>query len=176
MGELVQHHVTLFVTGDAGEHLEDLRRRWDPVAAEQIAAHVTLVYPEEAHDLALLRARLAVAAERIPPFPLRLGPVVAHDSKPSRGVYHLVADPVGVFAWLREFVLASPFTALDLVPHASITHPRTSKRGRKAWKALDGVDPDLEFRIGELCVTALNGDRWVVDQRYVLGGVEVTEP
>ena len=172
MGEQDRRHVIILVSGEAGEHLDTLRRRWDPVMAEQIGAHITVVYPDEAPDPGLLRARVLAAAQRIPPFPLRLGPVTAHESKPRRGVYHLVADPVGVFGWLREFLLAPPFTAHDVVPHASITHPRTSRRGRHAWRALAGADPDLELRVGELCLARFDGSTWSIDETVALGGVD----
>lgn len=169
MGELSRHHATVFVTGDAAAHLEPLRKQWDPEMAAMIDAHVTVAYPEEAPDPAMLRARLAAAAERVPPFPLWLGPVVAHEDKPGRGVYHLVEDPVGVLGWLREFLLAPPFHPLDVVPHATIVHPRTSTSGRKAFKELGGLDPRVEFRVGELHLTAFDGSRWQVAETFELG-------
>jgi hypothetical protein len=166
----------IFVTGDAAQHLETLRRQWDPDMARQVQAHVTVTYPEEVSEPELLRARLHAAASRIPPFPMRLGPVVAHEGKPSRGVYHLVADPVGMWTWLRDFLLAPPFTAFDVIPHASITHPRTTSSGRQAFKELAGADPSLEFRVGELHLTANDGERWVVTESVALRGSPIPAP
>ncbi|MFP4512020.1 MAG: 2'-5' RNA ligase family protein [Acidimicrobiales bacterium] len=176
MRELSRHHATVFVTGRAAEHIEPLRREWDPRASRQIDAHVTVAYPEEAPDPVLLRARLGAAAARIPPFPLRLGPVVAHENKPARGVYHLVEDPAGMFAWLREFVLSSPFVPLHVVPHASIVHPRTSRSGPKAYKVLAGDDPRLEFRVGAVHLTAFDGARWIVTESFALSQGPLPDP
>lgn len=138
--------------------------------ADQIEPHVTIVYPEEAPNVAVLRARLEAAALRIPPFPLRLGEVVAHEKKPARGVYHLIEDPVGLWSWLRDFLLAPPFVPLDVVAHASITHPQTSSKARKAWKQLQGENPGLEFRVGEVHLVAHDSTRWVTVETYPLAG------
>jgi hypothetical protein len=172
MGELRDHHVTAFVTGRAGDHLDGERRRWDPAMAEQIDGHVTVVYPDEAPRLELLRARLNAVGERTPPFPLVLGEVVAHEGRPARGVYHRVLDPVGVWQWMREFLLAPPFQSLEVRPHATVAHPRTSQLLHEAWTALGGSDPGLEFRVGELHLTATDGSRWVsLEQVRLTGGV-----
>ena len=40
-------HATAFLDPRYSGPVEDLRARWDPVMAGQIAAHVTLIYPEE---------------------------------------------------------------------------------------------------------------------------------
>jgi hypothetical protein len=168
MAEPLERQVAIFLTGDAATHLDDLRRQWDPTAAERVASHVTVVYPEEIVDLVMLRARLVAAVERISPFPMRLGPVVAHEGKPARGVYHLVDDLVGMWGWLREFVLARPFVPLDVLPHASIVHPATSKAGKKAHKAIAGDDPAIEFRVGELHLVRSDGAEWVVEDTFVL--------
>jgi hypothetical protein len=176
MGERREHRVVAFVTGEAGEHLEALRRRWDPDMADQIAGHVTIAYRDEAPDLALLTARVEVAARRIPPFPLRLGEIVAHEAKASRGIYHLVDDPVGVWTWLREFLVAPPFVPLDVVPHATIAHPRTALSLRRAWKVLAGSDPDIEFRVGELHLVAHDGERWVTADTFPLSDASLPAP
>ena len=172
---MVEHHVTAFVTGRAADHLEDERRRWDPTMAEQVAGHVTVVYPPEAPRLELLSARLVAVGDRIPPFPLVLGEVVAHEGRPSRGVYHRVHDPAGVWQWLREFLLAPPFRALDVAAHATVAHPRTSGALDEAWTTLAGSDPGIEFRVGELHLTAFDGERWVSLRQVALTG-GVTPP
>jgi hypothetical protein len=41
------HHATIFVPAEIAAPLEVYRRAWDPVMAEQIAAHLTLVYPQK---------------------------------------------------------------------------------------------------------------------------------
>lgn len=72
----------LFV-GSAGEVIEELRHRWDPAMADQVAAHVRVAYPSEIDDLEDLRARSAAASE-VPPFRLRLG-CVGHVGVPTSG-------------------------------------------------------------------------------------------
>jgi hypothetical protein len=65
---LPRHHVTAFLDPGRSQFVEQLRRTWDPGMAEQIAAHVTLVYPEEIPDAAELAAKAALAAARTPAF------------------------------------------------------------------------------------------------------------
>jgi hypothetical protein len=176
MEDLGTHAVIAVVTGDAAEHLEPERRRWDPAMADRVAGHVTVVYPGEIGRLDLLVARLRVACERTPPFPLVLGEVVAHENNPTRGVHHLIGDPVGVWGWLREFVLAPPFVALDVTPHATVAHPRTARSPRAAFDALVGHDPGLEFRVGELHLVVDAGERWATVERLPLSGVPTAPP
>ena len=47
---LTRYHATVFLSSPASYALEELRRAWDPGMARQIAAHVTLIYPEEITD------------------------------------------------------------------------------------------------------------------------------
>jgi hypothetical protein len=42
---LTRYHATAFLGPPDDAGLEDLRSRWDPVMASQIAAHITLLYP-----------------------------------------------------------------------------------------------------------------------------------
>jgi hypothetical protein len=44
--ESASAHATVFL-GAAGAAVDELRRTWDPAMANQIAAHVTIVYPSE---------------------------------------------------------------------------------------------------------------------------------
>ena len=143
------------VTGDAAALVAEERSRWERTAP--VATELPVVYVAEAPDLRLLRARLEVAVERIPPFPLRLGPVVAPEGRPHRGLHHAVTDPVGAWTWLRDFLLAPPFRPLDVVPHVPVVDGGLSgaRRARRALDALSATDPDLEFRVAEL---VLRGD------------------
>jgi hypothetical protein len=52
--DLIRHHATGFLDTRFSRPVEELRSRWDQVMASQIAAHVTLVYPEEVPDSAEL--------------------------------------------------------------------------------------------------------------------------
>ena len=68
---LTRHHATAFLGLPAGHPMEELRRTWDPEMARQIAAHVTLIYPEEIADPALLTAQAApdLRLSRFTPMP-----------------------------------------------------------------------------------------------------------
>lgn len=175
MGARREHQVIAAVGGEAGDLLDRERRRWDPAAADEITAHVTVVHPEEAGNLELVVARLRVACERIPPFPLVLGAVEAHAHGPTRGVHHVVHDPAGVWAWLRDFVLAPPLVPLQVSAHAPIIRPGALSP-RTAWDELRGADPRLEFRVGELDLVVDDGGRWVSVERFRIEGVTVAPP
>jgi len=65
---LTCHHATAFLDPGASQPAEELRRIWDPEMARQIAADITLIYPEEITDPrpADSPSRLAHLAEHSP--------------------------------------------------------------------------------------------------------------
>src|SRR5688572_6743812 len=69
---LERHHATLFVDPTVSAPLELLRAQWDPAMSRQIAAYVTLIYPWEAPDPALIADRVSDVAGRSQPFRLRV--------------------------------------------------------------------------------------------------------
>jgi hypothetical protein len=125
-------------------------------------SHVTVVYPEEIVDLVMLRARLEARRSH-----LRRSRCASASSSPTRanrlGVCTTsIDDLVGMWGWLREFVLAPPFVPLDVLPHATHRASRRPPRsGKKALKAIGGDDPAIEFRVGELHLVAGTAPRWV---------------
>jgi 8-oxo-dGTP pyrophosphatase MutT (NUDIX family) len=131
------HHATIFVAPRAAHLIEAARRRWDPVMAAQIAAHVTLAYPGEAPSPELLAERLREAGATRAPFRLRLG-ALACFGRPEDGVYIEVDDVDGGYRELREVVLRPPFQLAAVTPHVTIVHPRTSRRGRELWDVPGG--------------------------------------
>jgi mutator protein MutT len=70
-------HLAAVLPAAAARPIEALRRRWDPVMAEVVPAHLTLAYPEEAPDVVLLRTRAGEAAVHEVPFRMRLAAVTA---------------------------------------------------------------------------------------------------
>ena len=102
------HHATIFVPSEVAEPLEVCRRAWDSVMADQIAAHSTLVYPQEIPGAQSLIDELRRACSETAPFRLRLGNL-AHLQRPEDGVYVEVVDTEGACRQLRERV----FRALD---------------------------------------------------------------
>ena len=127
--EYRDHHATIFVAPAIAGPIEAARREWDPAMAAQIAAHVTVAYPQEAPISDLLVERVRAASAGIPPFRLRLGRVATFGS-PEDGVYVTVEDIDGGYRKIREEVLRPPFHGVAFPPHVTLVHPRTSGRGR----------------------------------------------
>jgi 8-oxo-dGTP diphosphatase len=141
-------HVTAFLRGPAAAAVEALRAEWDPAMAGQIRAHVTVAYPAELAD-----ARPSVP--RVAPFHLRLGALAYAEGT----VFVEVDDVDGGWAAARDVLLTAD--RLDVQPHVTIVHPRTTTRAPVAWAALAGRRLDVEVVVEELSVTEFDGRRWV---------------
>jgi mutator protein MutT len=150
--ESVRRHLLFILTGDVAHRLQALRVRWDPVMARRIPPHVSLVYPEEADDEALLLRRAASVAEKTAPFDIFFGDVTTEDSGRG-GVWFPVIDPSDTWGRLRTSILAPPFRQLPMRPHATVVHPRTSDRGLEALVDLKGSSLDREARVTEVLFT-----------------------
>ena len=173
MTEYCDHHATIFVKPSVARPIEAVRRAWDPLMAAQIAAHVTLTYPQEAPNTALLIARVRAASAATDPFRLRLG-AVSYFERPEDGIYIAVEDIDGGYSALRASVLRPPFHRVAFPPHVTLIHPRTSSRGREFWERGQHQWPNLAFTVGGVTITGFDGTRWNVLERFVLGqaGVE----
>ncbi len=167
MADYKHHHATIFVTPSIAGRIEALRREWDPRMAGQIAAHVTLAYPQEAPRLDLLVARVRLSSNRIAPFRLRLGGVT-YDGRPEDGIYIVVEDVDGGYRDLRAEILCPPFKPLDFLPHVTLVHPQTSSLGRECWEQLRDRDLDLMFTANEVGITAFDGRQWRILNTFVL--------
>lgn len=151
----------MFVPPSVSEQIELARGRWDPVMASQIAAHVTVVYPVECPDAAMLSERLTRACRRISPFELRIQGGLGCFGGPDKGVFLPVADVDGGWAALRASILQSPCAPLgDLAPHITLVHPRTSSRGADLWAVAGAVEVTESFVVSEVAITAFDGARW----------------
>jgi len=158
-------HATVFLLPDDARRLiEPLRRRWDPVMADQIAAHVTVTYPREIAVLDELLTRVAKAVAHVESFSLALGNVYVSDD--GTAVLAEVIDGHGGFARLRAAVLGP--AAPPGRPHVTLVHPRTSDRATEAWADLRGQSFDLDVEVHDVAVTAFNGERWVTVERFEL--------
>jgi ribosomal protein S18 acetylase RimI-like enzyme len=162
------HHATIFLPPEAATPIEAARRQWDPLMAAQIAAHVTLIYPQEAPVVDLLVDRLGEASVNVPPFRLRLGQLACHKS-PELGVYIRAEDVDGGYRAMRARVLRPPFQRASVTPHVTLVHPRTSGRGREFWDTGRYQPRPDEFTVRDVTVTAFDGARWVVCTRFVQG-------
>lgn len=161
-------HATVFLDGAASARVEPLRKRWDPVMAGQIRAHITVTYPAEIPSASSLCERLEAATERIGPFRLWLGEVRCF-GEPEAGLFVEVIDLDGGWLVLREAV---GFTAerLEVTPHVTLVHPRTSERGSDAWADLQGTDLDVAVEVGQAGITAFDGRAWRTDATFDLTG------
>ena len=155
---LTRHHVTAFVDPAVSEPVEQLRHRWDPQMARQIAAHVTVVYPEEIPAPASLQERAAAAAATTAPFDLQTGPAFYHGSL-SSGVFLQVHDLDGGLRAFRTAVVP-PGNAVSFPPHITIVHPRTSALGEQAWAELAACSLSIRFTVTCVAITAFDGHRW----------------
>ena len=165
-----RHHATLFVDPAVSGPIEDLRRRWDPEMAGQIAAHVTLVYPWEAPDPELIGEWVRRVASEQPPFRLRLGPLDRHDSAEGVGCGYAVLDVDGGHSALRARIASSKFARGDVDPHVTVVHPRTSRLGEAAWSALRTHLVEAEFLVIDIAITAWDGTAWPTLERIPLTG------
>jgi 2'-5' RNA ligase len=162
------HHATIFVPPAVAEPIEAVRRAWDPVMAAQIAAHVTLAYPQEAPLADLLVERVRTASAETAAFRLRLGEP-AYFGCPEDGVYVEVEDVDGEHRRMRERVLRPPFRPIGFPPHVTLIHPRTSARGRTFWEQCQYQSRDREFTVAEVAITAFDGTKWIILEQFALG-------
>jgi 8-oxo-dGTP diphosphatase len=167
--ELTYPHTTAFLNASAAARVDVLRAAWDPAMAHQIAAHVTVTYPAEIDSVDLLLDRLQGAADRIAPFRLRLGRI-AHFGRPDAGIFIEVDDVDEGWSRVRESILGSGAHRLDIEPHVTIVHPRTTNRGPAAWEQLAGKRVDVEMNVEEISMTAFDGRYWPAVATLALEG------
>jgi len=163
------HHATIFVAAAIAGPIEAARREWDPAMAAQIAAHVTVVYPQEAPISDVLVEGVRAASGSVPPFRLRLGQVATFE-RPEDGVYISVEDIDGGYRTMREAVLRPPFRPIAFPPHVTLVHPGTSLRGRDFWNSGAHQRLDQEFLVQDVAITAFDGARWVLLRTFGLEG------
>lgn len=158
-GELSYPHATLFLEPAAARPIEALRRRWDPANASQIAAHVTVAYPQETGSLQALVDRLRTACGAVEPFELRVGgPAVERGA--HWWVHAEVTDPSGGWRRLRDLMVPTVRQLRGLAPHVTIVHPRHSNLGQRAWATLADAEIGASWVANEVAVTAFDGLAW----------------
>ncbi|MEM7091607.1 MAG: NUDIX domain-containing protein [Actinomycetota bacterium] len=153
-------HLTLVFDDATVGEIGELRRRFDPTMARWVPPHVTLVYPEEHHgDLELLLQRTRRIATGAEQFLLRLGDVVTDGDAGEGGVFVAVDDASGSWSRLRSAILTPPMSRLDVEPHLTVVHPRTSNRGPTAFAELASRSFGRVLVSAELCLTVSRSDR-----------------
>ncbi|WTX00803.1 2'-5' RNA ligase family protein (plasmid) [Streptomycetaceae bacterium NBC_01309] len=164
----VRRHLMAVLPDTAVAELVLWRQSWDPVMAAVVPAHVTIVYPEETADEALLLERADEQFAGTAPFRLRLGEVVAAGDGRD-GVFVSVSDVDGTWGELRRRLLVPPMTRLRVVPaHATVVHPRTSGRGPECFAELGGRSLHLEVTVREVQFTETTATRMSVIRRFAL--------
>lgn len=154
--------VVLFPSSDELAELEAVRRRWDPVMAARIAAHVTLVH--DVTDRRRCDELLAAAARATAPIEMTLT-TTARWGASTRGIYlaierhddgidtlHDALAPVEDARWLR-FGYRPHVT----VVHARYTDPATADA---AWAELADWSPNVRVRVDRVAVIEMHDTGW----------------
>jgi ADP-ribose pyrophosphatase YjhB (NUDIX family) len=168
--ELSYPHATIFLPATVAEPVEAVRQEWDPAMADQIAAHVTVAYPSEVHDVHDLFSRTARAARQVAPFRLRLARVTHHVAGPEAWVFIEAQDVLGGWAHLRRLIARPESMLSDVSPHVTVVHPRTTNRGSVAVESLRSWTYHAEFQVARVAVTAFDGQRIATVATSDLGG------
>ncbi|MGC5030005.1 2'-5' RNA ligase family protein [Micromonospora sp. DT229] len=165
----VRRHLLVVPQGSEIDTVQRWRHTWDPVMASVVPPHVTLAYPEETADEALLLYRAEHLTPLVPPVRLRLDEVFAEEEGRG-GVFLRVADVDGGWAELRGELLADPMTPIDFPAHLTLVHPRTSKRGADCRAALAGRRLAATVWVREVLFTETTADTFTVLRRFPLSG------
>ncbi|MEJ2885420.1 NUDIX domain-containing protein [Actinomycetospora aeridis] len=166
---MARRHVTVHLDGDAARAVDALRADWDPAMLRICPAHVSVVYPEETVDEALLLERLEEAARETAPFAVRLGGVEA-DEDGAGGVFAMVEDGVPALETLRDRLLLPPQGFAGHPFHATIAHPRTSPSPATCWSRVRGGRLDATSTVHEVLWTVTDDVGREVLARFPLTG------
>jgi 2'-5' RNA ligase len=115
--------LTLYLAPPAGEILEPLRRRLDPVQSRLISAHVTLCREDELADVST--DEIGTRLKNAPPGPLTLTFGMAQVFEGHGVLLPCVAGEVE-FQALRTIVLGTA-RARTHAPHLTLAHPRNPR-------------------------------------------------
>ncbi len=162
-GRSTHPHLIAYVDPAVAGRVETLRAAWDPAMAAQIAAHVTVAYPEELAGLD--RADLDRVAGAVPPFRLRLrGTAVG----PDHWVYVEVDDLDGGWRHLRHQLVGGS-DPVEAKPHVTLVHPRTTNRGDACWSAVRETGFEVDFTVRRVEFVAFDGGTWPTVSSLRLG-------
>jgi 2'-5' RNA ligase len=164
--------IVLFLRGAVAEHVDAIRRRWDPVMTGRIDAHVTLVH-EVTDDLAAER-RVVELAATTPPIEITLTTTACWGAA-TYGVYAAIDDPSGVAVLHRALAdLEAPrWSRVAFRPHVTLVHGRTvdPALAAPAWAELCDVQLDWSATLAAIDVIELDEPTgWTSVQRVSLAG------
>ncbi|MFF1360934.1 2'-5' RNA ligase family protein [Streptomyces sp. NPDC058297] len=163
----MRRHLCVNLAGPEAGQIERWRHEWDPVMASVIPAHVTVTYPEETVDEALLLQRAELCHHQTPAFRLRLGEVFTEDEGRG-GVFVAVDDVDRGWADLRRGLLSPPMTPISFPAHVTIAHPRTCRRGPQCYAELAGHCARGTVWARELLFTQTTANSFTVLRRFPL--------
>ena len=163
-----RRHLTILLTdSDVADAIERMRCRWDPAMAAIAPAHVTVVYPEEASDEALLMQRLERQLAKVRSFPIDIRGAFCEDGGRG-GVFLHAHDRVGTLTGVKCGLLTPPFTPTAFPLHVTVVHPRTSDRGPYALAAINHNQVIGSVVVSELCWTETSSTAQHVVQRFAV--------
>jgi 2'-5' RNA ligase len=136
--------------------------------AAAIPAHVTLVYPDEHSGVAALRDRVKAVAEREAEFRVSLGDFRSFPPPDEGCVYIEVLDDGGHLRALRQSAVAPPFHPIEVPPHLTVVHPRTSDRAEEFWRARLVQNVRSQFLIDAITITSFENGGYVAEARFPL--------
>ena len=150
------------LAGDDGQTIEAVRRAWDPVMADRIGPHVTIVHDVIDADRAC--RVLDAVADELPAFSIAFAGTACWASPPI-GVYLHVVDLDGGVAALRARLaqLEAPgWTGAPYEPHVTLVHPKWIEPGTAdaAWAALRRYDIEATVTIDAVATVKLGDERW----------------
>jgi 2'-5' RNA ligase len=169
----VRRAIAVMLAGCGVEAIEDLRRRYDPLAA-LLPAHLTLVFPfESALPASALAAHVRAVAAGRTPFPLALREVTGHDGEylflnVKCGNDELIALHDGLYTGLLAPYLEPDHTFL---PHATVGRLPDAASFRAALADARRLDLHHDTVVRDICAYTIapDGSRTIVC-RVSLGG------
>jgi 2'-5' RNA ligase len=149
--------IVILPPAEVRRRVDRLRRRYDPVSASLVPAHVTITQPFRSEPGAAELARLETIVSRFPAFTLRFGSLGSFLPYPC--IWFKV-EPFATIVALRRALHATGLFNTDLrftrgfVPHMSITDglPR-AEEAERLFCRLAGRVKGGSFRVNELVYT-----------------------
>lgn len=162
---IIRKQLTLFLSDSSSHAIEDIRRRFNPIQYDLIAAHVTLCREDEIEPIhAKLQNIESIRMNR--PVTIEFGP--AERFAAGKGVL-IPAKPGPVeFYELRKRILRlSDVEIHEQIPHITLMHPRNST-------CTDAIyDQIREYQLPGILsfdkislIEQRNGERWKIIRQY----------
>lgn len=155
--------VVLYLSEEVAAEVDAIRRRWDPVMAGRIDAHLTVVH--DVQDLDQAHELVEAAASRTAPFEITLTETACW-GPPKWGIYLGVDDHHGGVQTLHDELAALEdprWLRTPYRPHVTLVHGRTVEEdtAERAWAALCSLPAGWRCRIDAVHVVESRPGGWV---------------